>query len=65
MIKQVLFRKHSNNISFTKTSMMQKSECTDENIFLTTTAKNTLKVLPVGESNTGLPRDRRGYLPLY
>ena len=22
-------------------------------------------VLPVGESNPGLPRDRRGYLPLY
>ena len=21
--------------------------------------------LPVGESNPGLPRDRRGYLPLY
>ena len=34
--------------------MMQISECTDENIFLTTTAKNTLKVLPVGESNPGL-----------
>ena len=23
------------------------------------------KKLPVGESNPGLPRDRRGYLPLY
>ena len=22
-------------------------------------------MLPVGESNPGLPRDRRGYLPLY
>ena len=23
------------------------------------------KILPVGELNPGLPRDRRGYLPLY
>ena len=28
--------------------------------------KNVIKkILPVGESNPGLPRDRRGYLPLY
>ena len=24
-----------------------------------------VRCLPVGESNPGLPRDRRGYLPLY
>ena len=35
-----------------KTSMMQISECTDENIFLTTTAKNTLKCSPSGNRTT-------------
>ena len=27
--------------------------------------KSPKKCLPVGELNPGLPRDRRGYLPLY
>ena len=27
--------------------------------------ENWKKILPVGELNPGLPRDRRGYLPLY
>ena len=27
--------------------------------------KRQKKILPGGESNPGLPRDRRGYLPLY
>ena len=46
--------KHSRNILFQfGTSVARYTE------------ESKIKILPGGESNPGLPRDRRGYLPLY
>ena len=42
------------NTSLTRSDMIQLNQCA--------LIKNSL---PDGESNPGLPRDRRGYLPLY
>ena len=34
-------------------------------LFITLQLEDEIRLLPVGELNPGLPRDRRGYLPLY